>query len=622
MTYNLADDSVKRYTQDHFSVRSSPSDTKNNYDNHNLEIRGNQVFVVHNTIGDQFYVLDKGNGNGDQLFTPLDITPANTRAHSVWKDDQNNLLFVVEYLNTKNYKMGAYLLDNSNQLFDYSPMIEGMPLIKSVLSKDFRQQLYLGTSSGAYFIQSSSKNAITAYPEIKGGLRHIGQLANDQFLVRSQRNWLKILMNGQVTDLPQKSCLANKSDFEGPISLITSPNGEVWLKSKHALTRYEPAADGSCMVHTFDFVISNATFLTEHKIALVESKTNQLSVFDLQDGSRTTITAFTNQSAKGKLHYLLPSTDNILWLATIDGLFKVNWITNEVLHFGDTPDFEDKRIITLHDDHKGRLWMGTVDSGIQIFDKAEGKVVKIVDESAGLSNNIVVGILEDDQGYIWAATYNGLNLLKSTGEMVTIFKKEDGLTENEFNRYAHFKATDGRLLFGTVNGLNVIDPAKVKEVLQASRDTKIYVSSLSFFDPNQDKTIRQRNYEAGERRLKLRADKRFISLSIGASNYGQNTKNRYAYQLKGIDEDWTYIGNENSIRLSNLPAGKFDLEIVGVDHNGNKIANTILIPIHAQEYFYKQAWFYILLAIPFFVFGLLWVHRLRKGERYARKRSR
>jgi signal transduction histidine kinase/CheY-like chemotaxis protein len=611
ISYDLTDHSIKRYTREFFPVGEAPLNEKINYDNDDLEIRGAQVFVVHNAIGNQFYVMDKQEG---EVFMPLGLVAENTRAHSVWKDEQDNLLFLVECLNAQKDKMGAYLLDASNQLFDYSPMIKGMPRIRSVLSKDFKQQLYLGTASGAYFVQAGSQNAITTYRGMKGGLRYIRQIGNDAFLLRSQRSWLQIIQDNRLFNIPEGHCLANKDDFEGGIMLLSDPTGKVWLKSKYALSRYEPAADGSCIHYTFEDAVRKAIFLTEHQLALIDQNTNQLSIYDLRDKSYTKLSAFSNLSKNGVWHDLLSAPGHILWLTTNDGLYRVDWAADEVQHFGGTADFVDNRIIAIHDDQKGQLWLGTVNSGIQIFDKARGKVVKVIDESDGLSNDIVVGILEDDQGYIWAATYNGLNLIQPTGEVVAIFQEEDGLTHNEFNRYAHCKAADGRLLFGTVDGLNVIDPIKAKEDLQSSGATKIYVSRLSYFDSDKDEIVHQRNYEAGERKLKLPADKRFISIRVGASNYGQNTKNRYAYRLKGIEADWTYMGNEHFIRLPNLPSGKYDLEIIAVDHNGNKAFNTIRIPIHAQEFFYKQAWFYMLMAFPFLVFGLLWVARLRKEK--------
>ena len=495
-------------------------------------------------------------------------------------------------------------------------MIENIPRIRSVSATDFKRQAYFGTTTGAYVVQASSKKAITTHEELVS-LRYIRQIGQDEFLIRTQRDWLRIIKKGKVLDIPENSCLSSSNDFPGGATLLTDPQGMVWLKSGWRITRYAPSEDGSCLSYPFNTEVKFAAFLSDKKLALIEEKTYQLVIYDLQTQKSEPIPEFAQ--FKGVPHYIYVAPDNVLWVSTNKGLYKVNWLTGETKYYGDTPDFEDNRILVIHDDEKGRLWLGTVNRGIHVFDIEQEKVVMKIDVTDGLSNNLVVGILEDDDGAIWASTYNGLNLIQPSGESIAIFKKEDGLTHNEFNRYSHFKAADGSLIFGALEGLNVIDPKKVKQALQSSETTKIYISQLSYFDAAEDRIVQIRNYQASENRLKLPADKRFLSVRVGASNYGLNTKNRYAYRLKGIDQDWTYMGAEHFIRLPNLPAGKYSLEIVGIDHNGNKSENSIYIPIQAKEFFYKQAWFYMLLAAPFLFFALLWIQRLNKEKEMLEK---
>ena len=616
IAFEIASKTVKRYDGSNFPdfVEKPVTLNENRNAHKEFEIRGDSLYLVHNLVGKQFYIMERK--GQDQLFFPLNIVPENARAHSIWKDKQNNLLFLYEYIKPDRYKMGATLLDSYNNLYDYSPMVESIPRIRSVSANNFKRQAYFGTNTGAYVVQARSKKAITTYEELVS-LRHIRQIGTDEFLVRTQRDWLRIIKNGAIFNIPENSCLSDPSDFQGNITLLTDPQGKVWLKGISRMTRYNPRTDGNCISYTFDTKIKSAAFLSDKKLALIEEETNQLVIYDLQAQKSESISGLA--PLKGVPHYMHVTSDNVLWIATNKGLYMVNWLTGQTRYYGDTPGFEDSRILVIHDDQRGRLWLGTVNRGIHVFDIEEEKIVMKIDVTDGLSNNLVVGILEDDDGAIWASTYNGLNLIQSSGESITIFKEEDGLTHNEFNRYSYFKTADGSLFFGTLEGLNVIDPKKVKQALQSSETTKIYISQLSYFDAAEDRVVQIRNYQSGKNSLKLPADKRFLSVRVGASNYGMNTKNRYAYRLKGIDQEWAYMGTEHFIRLPNLPAGKYVLEIIGIDHNGNKSENAIRIPIQAKEFFYKQAWFYILLSMPFLVFALLWILRLNKEKEILEK---
>ena len=576
----------------------------------NMVIRDSQVYVVHTLIGDQFYHMNWK--EGAQKFSVLPVLPEGTQAQSIWKDKQGNLLLIFQYLGEKEDTYGAYLLDSSNELFDYSPMIESMPFIHHVSGNDFRKQVYLGTATGAFLVQALRKNTISIYKQMKG-LRHIRQIGEDKFLIIRQGHGLLLLEAGKLSKVDSESCIGKGPELRGKKGLVTDPDGKVWVKDWYSLIRATPNTDGSCLYHSFDFKIWSAAFAGANKVVLIKVDDNQLMLYDLQNRESIDISDRPIQF-QGIVHQIYVDENNILWVATSQGLYKVDLSSGDVRQFGDTDDFEDNRILVIHDDGQGRLWLGTVNRGIHIFDIQKEKVVEVIDESDGLSNNVVVGMLEDEDGVIWAATYNGLTLIRANGEIITVLTEKDGLSYNEFNRYAYHKRGDGKFMFGALNGLNIVDPQNVKQALAASETTKIFVSRLSYFDTGKERIVHLRNYHNQQDKLVLPADKRFLSVSVGMSNYGLNVQNRYAYQLEGLDEDWTYMGTEHFIRLPNLPAGKYNLLIAGIDQNGNWSSNTIRIPIYGKEFFYKQAWFYILLAMPFLVFALIWIRRLRKEK--------
>ena len=170
------------------------------------------------------------------------------------------------------------------------------------------------------------------------------------------------------------------------------------------------------------------------------------------------------------------------------------------------------------------------------------------------------------------------------------------------------------LYLGTIAGLNIIDPTVIKQELSRSYTSEIYLTHLSYYDKELDKKMNIHHQETLEEVITLEADRRNITVNVGMSNYGFSNKNRYAYQLEGINEEWNFIGNNHQIKLFNLPAGSYQLIIKGIDHNGNESANSIRIPIYAKQFFYKQPWFYLLLASPFIVFAILWIHRLNKEK--------
>lgn len=266
----------------------------------------------------------------------------------------------------------------------------------------------------------------------------------------------------------------------------------------------------------------------------------------------------------------------------------------------------------------GKLWFGTFLGGIQIFNPADG-TVKVVDKRQGLPSNTVVFILPDDHGNMLAGTYNGLSLLSADGELKSNFSRQEGLSEVEFNRFAALRAKNGAYLLGTVIGLQVISPDFFQKSVIGDRAPQIYLTAVSITDSG---TGNKRTYEtdlANLGILVLPPEHREIRLSFALSSYAQPERNQFSYMLEGLDDHWTQIGPQHDLTLGNLPPGKFTLVITGCDFQGNCTLSPIRIPIHARAFFYQQPWFYILCALPFIAFAVIWFRHLSSEKKRLEK---
>ena len=120
-----------------------------------------------------------------------------------------------------------------------------------------------------------------------------------------------------------------------------------------------------------------------------------------------------------------------------------------------------------------------------------------------------------------------------------------------------------------------------------------------------------------EKTITLPASNRFINLQVACSNYFKPEENQYAYKFEGIDQDWTYLGNQRVLNFNNLPEGKYRLLVIAGDDIGNWSTKPLAINIFAETVFYQQIWFY-LLCLGLIVGGaFLWIYRLRREVRKA-----
>ncbi|MBO4725160.1 MAG: hypothetical protein J5622_01500, partial [Firmicutes bacterium] len=100
-----------------------------------------------------------------------------------------------------------------------------------------------------------------------------------------------------------------------------------------------------------------------------------------------------------EINAIAQSGDGYIWAGAYSGLYRYNGASFEQMSL----DEHITNATTLHTDRKGRLWIGTNDSGVACYDPYTDKLCFItVDE--GLYSNSIRDIGEDDAGNIYVAT--------------------------------------------------------------------------------------------------------------------------------------------------------------------------------------------------------------------------
>jgi ligand-binding sensor domain-containing protein/serine phosphatase RsbU (regulator of sigma subunit) len=106
-----------------------------------------------------------------------------------------------------------------------------------------------------------------------------------------------------------------------------------------------------------------------------------------------------------------------------------------------TSGLPQSEVISLHQDKRGYLWVGTHGGGLGRFD---GTRFFTFTKKEGLGSNIINAISEDSTGAIWAATSNGLSRI--SGTEVRTFNEKDGLGSHKI---ASVCATQDGIWIGT-----------------------------------------------------------------------------------------------------------------------------------------------------------------------------
>lgn len=160
-------------------------------------------------------------------------------------------------------------------------------------------------------------------------------------------------------------------------------------------------------------------------------------------------------------------TDNVgLWLASyVDGLLYFNKSNGLVKTYANNIASTNlaavNKAMCLTSDGDKNIWVGTNGAGIQVFSSSDKKWVKQYlfheEDSTGIANNWVNCILNDQNGHVWAGTYEGATKIDIRTGVVTNYRKNKcGLPGNVVTCILSDK--EKHLWFGTTNGLSYFNP--------------------------------------------------------------------------------------------------------------------------------------------------------------------
>lgn len=279
-----------------------------------------------------------------------------------------------------------------------------------------------------------------------------------------------------------------------------------------------------------------------------------------------------------------------LWLAMYDnnGTAKLNMTTDKWTFYNNILPENDpmvnSKLTGMHIDNQKRLWFSSEGRGIFLYNYEEDSFLNI-SEKDGLPNNVVYGILDDQFGNIWVSSNKGLACFPPHDiKALRIYTQGDGMQSNEFNYKSYFKASDGRLYFGGINGFNSFYPqeliANINEVIPPIEITNLTILKNS--DKDTEAYIAHCLHH--NKPVRLKYNNASFTISFVSLSYISPTKNRYAYKLEGVDHDWNHVGNNRSVTYVNLAPGKYIFRIKASNNhniwneNGTALRFEILPP--------------------------------------------
>lgn len=333
-----------------------------------------------------------------------------------------------------------------------------------------------------------------------------------------------------------------------------------------------------------------------------------------------------NNLNTANIRKVLVDSRNLIWVATIDGLYQVRKNSNATFSVVSMKDVMSRSIksnkstntiLSLYESKNKILWIGTAGSGLFSYDGKKNKLVGYTDFS-GFKEKLVVAITESRDGAIWISGKTGITKLDLKNKKAENFSTDDGLLSNDFNNNAVLNDKNGDLYFGSYEGVNYFNPNKtsnnIKEPLLYLDDFKLFNKSIH---PNESqsplsKVLSETNH------ITLQYDQSVFTIEYIGLNYSYPSTNEYAYYLEGFEKNWNYVGNKRSATYTNLAPGKYVFNVKSAARSGNWNLKPLQLYIEILPPWWRTSlayFFYILLLVgAFYIINKYFQNRFKEKQ--------
>lgn len=323
-----------------------------------------------------------------------------------------------------------------------------------------------------------------------------------------------------------------------------------------------------------------------------------------------------NQYNESRIHDITITPAGLMVVATFNGIYAANinhrHIQQKDFHWYSVLNsrFPTDEITCVRATTPTTIWAGTVGGLIRCdFSKGLDRMTyHVLSERNGLSNNNIKSLITDRYGYLWAGTDNGLSRIDPRDNYIRRYQLTNDVLGNTFAENCALRLADGRIVFGTGNGMVTINPARERQHHRVAAPrvmvTDLLVNGISVYEAL-DTTILSQPLQSTDK-ITLSHNQNSLTIHFSSFAYSNIQAQLYQYYMEGVDHQWRPVTAIPRAEYSNLAPGTYVFHVRTVTQNA--VGEERTLTIHISEPWYNTWWawtFYLAL----FAAVILYVYR-------------
>ncbi len=293
--------------------------------------------------------------------------------------------------------------------------------------------------------------------------------------------------------------------------------------------------------------------------------------------------------------FALGTSSGLVIINTNTGDYEYEEIINSTL-------LETAMISTLAVDSNKQLWVGTRYEGLFVVNFFKNTITKLTVRDGLLSNRIFA--LSNDKENVWVSTSKGISRIDNKNN-ISNFTKSEGLISVDFNYDAAFNDVNGKLYFGTNDGVISFDPDEI-HVVESNKSlvfNEFYLNHKLVL-PGDNSPLSESiiNTEL----IQLEHDQNSFSISFTSIDFLNPDHGSFQWKLENFDKEWVSSQGGSIASYTNLNPGNYVFRVRMIDEKEELIAVEKQVELIIHKPFWMTIWaFIIYLSIVLLLIALI-----------------
>lgn len=337
------------------------------------------------------------------------------------------------------------------------------------------------------------------------------------------------------------------------------------------------------------------------------------------DGSYTFRHFMTDNAQQREARTLCLDHQGRMWLGTGDGCYVFS--PDELLknnaayqHLSANDNSKNDEVHAICEDRHHRVWVAITGTGVACYDNTGSKpqLKRCYTTYDGLGDIAVQSVAEDREGHIYVGTNRGLCVFNEETQLFHDYLLSGTMLGNIYMENAACLLPDGRLAFGTKNGLMVLSPSK----LSASHgNTFLAITDILVNGVPVNEVSPQNDAVDHTKAITLAYDQNSLTFHFSDFSFDDTESSLYTYMLEGYDSDWQPLTNSSSATYRNLKPGRYTLLLRSCNSEGVWSDQTVELEIRIRSPFWATWYAYLFYLLVIAVIArLIWRQLKRMNE--------